>query len=157
MSVRSFFLGEKPFKCKNCDKVCKCVLLSYQHSLIAVVFFGRLFLGVCTTSKFEEARNDPSRNSSLRLQHMLEVVFAAIEFEEAHLDSSEEEWKEWKEWYYRGSATYLYCQLCHLSVQHLQARAVRHQRFQQAHQSVQLESNEQSSLASSSSPSSLEW
>jgi hypothetical protein len=50
------------------------------------------------------------------MQHLLEVVFAAIEFEEAHFDASEEEWKEWKEHCF---ATYLNCQLCHLSVQHL--------------------------------------
>lgn len=68
-----------------------------------------------------------SGNSSIRLQHLFEKLFAAIEFEETHLDSSEEERKEWKEWFDCSSATYLYCQLRHLSMQHLQARAVRHQ------------------------------
>lgn len=83
-----------------------------------------------------------SGNSSLWLQHLLEVVLSAVKLEEAHFDPSEEEWKERKERFHRGSATYLYCQLRHLSVQHLQAGIVRHQRLQQAHQSVQLESHE---------------
>lgn len=73
---------------------------------------------------------------------MLEVLLAAIEFEEAHSDSSEKERKKWKERSNCRSATYLYCQLRHLSVQHLQARAVGYQRLQQAYKSVQLEPDE---------------
>lgn len=64
--------------------------------------------------------------SSVRMQHLLEIILAAIKFEEAHFDTSKEEWKKWKEY---CSATYLNCQLCHLSVQHMQARIGRYQRF----------------------------
>jgi hypothetical protein len=47
------------------------------------------------------------------MQHLLEIVLSAEQLEEAYSDASKEEWKEWKE-FYPSSATYLYCQLCHL-------------------------------------------
>jgi len=46
-------------------------------------------------------------------------LFAAVKLEEAHLDAPEEEWQKWEKWYDSGSASYLYCQLRYLSVQHL--------------------------------------
>ena len=63
-------------------------------------------------------------NSSIWLQHLLEVLLAAVKLEETHLNASEKEWKEWKERFDRGPATYLYCQLRHLSMQHLQTGAL---------------------------------
>jgi hypothetical protein len=50
------------------------------------------------------------------MQHLLEIVLAAIKFKETHFNASEEEWKEWKEYSDPSSATYLHCQFCHLPV-----------------------------------------